>query len=82
MVRGELIGVLVVDSPLPVEFQEEDEAVLTVVATVIAQVVDADRSNTEVGERGVPPSTIACAPSSGETHVRFFAEDGSAFLEV
>ena len=81
MVRGELVGVLVVDSPLPVEFQEEDEAVLTVVATVVAQMVDAERSNTEFVERAIPPSTAASAPSSGETHVRFFAEDGSVFLD-
>ncbi len=81
MVRGELVGVVVVDSPLPVEFQEEDEAVLTVVAALIAQMVDAERSNTELGERALPPSTTADAQSSGETHVRFFVEDGSVFLD-
>lgn len=81
MVRGELVGVLVVDSPLPVEFEQEDEAVLTVVAALIAQVVDAERSNTEVSERAMPSSTTADAPSNGETHVRFFAEDGSVFLD-
>lgn len=82
MVRGELVGVLVVDSPLVLAFDDDDEAVLTLVATVIAQMIDAQPSALEVSEQS--SSTPAAAPNtgqSGETHIRFFAEDGSVFLD-
>ncbi len=82
MVRGELVGVLVVDSPLPVVFGDEDEAILAVIATLIAQMVDIERSSAEVSERVASRSrAVARPPSSGETHLRFFAEDGSVFLD-
>ena len=82
MVRGELVGVLVVDSPLPIAFEDEDEAVLTVVATLIAQSIDTERSATDTVERIAQPSPVLSTPrSTGETHVRFFGEDGSVFLD-
>ncbi len=90
MVRGELVGVLVVDSPLTVAFDEDDEAVLTVVATLVAQMIDIDRTATEAVDPApsparpgaddddeVPPEECA----DDEVHVRFFAEDGSVFLD-
>ncbi len=81
MVRGELVGVVVVDSPLPVAFDDEDEAVLTVVATIIAQMVDAERSTSDSLDGSVSPLSAGATQSSGETHVRFFGEDGSVFLD-
>jgi hypothetical protein len=82
MARGELVGVLMVESPLPVAFDDEDEAVLTVVATLIAQLVDLERSNPDVAERAASATPAASVDStSGETHLRFFGEDGSVFLD-
>lgn len=79
MVRGELVGVLVVDSPLILAFDDDDEAVLTLIATVIAQTIDADRDAVEPPVRAVPPASVATP--GGETLVRFFAEDGSVFVD-
>jgi hypothetical protein len=82
MVRGELVGVVVVDSPLAVAFDDEDEAVLTVVATLIAQMIDIERSTADAVERSTPRRTdVPAEHSGGETHVRFFGEDGSVFLD-
>lgn len=82
MVRGELAGVLVVDSPLSLAFDDEDESVLTVVATIIAQMIDIERSTSDAAERITPPPPASSTtPSSRETHVRFFGEDGSVFLD-
>lgn len=87
MSRGELIGVLAVDSPLPVAFDEDDEAVLTMVATVIAQMVQIERSAAEAADR---PGPVRAAPPRvgspsaepvGETLVRFYDADGSVFVD-
>jgi predicted pyridoxine 5'-phosphate oxidase superfamily flavin-nucleotide-binding protein len=88
MVRGELVGVVVVESPLPVAFDEDDEAVLTVVASLIAQMIDHERATAASAEPDVAPIGAGAALRHGEppapaaeTHVRFFAEDGSVFLD-
>ncbi len=88
MVRGELVGVLVVDSPLTVAFDDDDEAVLTVVATLVAQMIDIDRTATERTDTSQPVDrrSAAARPApddcgNSEVHVRFFAEDGSVFLD-
>lgn len=88
IVRGELVGVVVVDSPLAVAFDEDDEAVLTLVATLVAQMVDAGRQalpdEAAEPEPAAAPGGAAPDPglaSAGECHVRFFAEDGSVFLD-
>jgi hypothetical protein len=79
MVRGELVGVLVVDSPLVLAFDDDDEAVLTLIATVIAQTIETARDTSDAPPRVAPPvSTVA---TRGETKVRFFGEDGSVFLD-
>ncbi|HEY7626294.1 MAG TPA: GAF domain-containing protein [Ilumatobacteraceae bacterium] len=82
MVRGELVGVVVVDSPLAVAFDDEDEAGLTVVATLIAQMIDIERSTSDAADRAAPRPAVSVAEHpGGETHVRFFGEDGSVFLD-
>ena len=88
MVRGELVGVLVVDSPLPVAFDDDDEAVLTV-----------RRHAHRPDDRHRPNGNGACGRLAAdgspwtvrhlqwrqrpddEVHVRFFAVDGSVFLD-
>ena len=82
LARGELVGVLTVESPLSVAFEDEDEAVLKVIATVVAQMIDIERSNVDAADRSAPPVPAASTtPTSGETHIRFFGEDGSVFLD-
>ncbi len=82
LARGELVGVVVVDSPLSLAFDDDDEAVLAVVATLVAQAIDNERSLADVAERVPPVVAAAPSPPSGdETHVRFFAGDGSVFLD-
>ncbi len=82
LARGELAGVLVVDSPISLAFDDDDEAVLAVVAALVAQAIDNERSNADVVDRGTSSAPVAPRPPSGEeTHVRFFAGDGSVFLD-
>lgn len=69
MVRGELVGVLVVDSPLAVAF-DDDESVLTLVASLMAQTVDFDRqfsADDAPGAEPVPATTPAGAGEPGAT---------------
>ena len=82
MVKGELIGVLVVESPLVVAFDDDDEAVLTMVATLIAQMAQLERAEQDVADSPATPATIDPAPADApDVHVRFFPEDGSVFLD-
>jgi adenylate cyclase len=82
MVRGELVGVLAVESTELVAFTASDEAVLGVVASLVGAAVDAAR----LQDRDAPP--LAAPPPSGTpvaagpvTRVRFFEVDGSTFLD-
>jgi len=79
MVRGELVGVLVVESPLVVAFDDDDEAVLTMVAALVAQMAEIERAEVEVPQQA--PPKVEPAAGSIEVHVRFFAEDGSVFVD-
>ena len=87
MVKGELVGVLVVESPLVVAFDDDDEAVLSMVATLIAQMAQLERADVEasgqpdfaeIDEAGADEA--GGANNSDEIHVRFYPQDGSIFL--
>jgi predicted pyridoxine 5'-phosphate oxidase superfamily flavin-nucleotide-binding protein len=84
MAFGQLVGVLVVESDEPVAFTSTDEAMLSVVASIVANAIEVGRSQ-ERGEDGA--ASRAGAPSGPKdlaqpsTHVRFFAVDGSTFLD-
>jgi adenylate cyclase len=82
MVLGQLVAVLSVESDEPVAFTEADEAVLTVVASAVANAIELERTQERAVEGG--PSRIPPAPAPPEaqepTHVRFYAVDGSVFL--
>ena len=71
-----------VESTRPVAFDETDEAVLNVVASVVANAIEVERARETSEETNVPriPST-APRPEEDETHVRFFPIDGSTFLD-
>ncbi|MET0902595.1 MAG: GAF domain-containing protein [Acidimicrobiales bacterium] len=81
---GQLVGVLVVESTEPVAFTAADEATLTVVASIVASSVEAERSRdrTELDEVGAPQPEPAVEVAGGPvTRVRFFDVDGSTFLD-
>ena len=84
MVLGELVGVLTVESRRTVAFGPADEAILTVVASILANAIQSDRTR----ERDALPAPAppmqtrsSRSPADGGTHVRFFAADGSVFLD-
>ncbi|MGE0309777.1 MAG: GAF domain-containing protein, partial [Acidimicrobiia bacterium] len=84
IVRGELVGVLVADSALAVAFDESDEAALGIIATLIAEMIDSERSNESAGgdDGGVADERDRSPrPATGETRIRFFPVDGSVFLD-
>ena len=80
---GQLVGVLMVESTAPVAYTATDEATLTVVASLVASAVEAergqDRSDVEVS---TPPDPASVPEPAGPvTRVRFFEVDGSTFLD-
>ena len=80
---GQLVGVLVVESTEPVAFSAADEASLTVVASLVAGAIDADR-NRDQGEDEATTSPATADPDDAagpSTRVRFFEVDGSTFLD-
>jgi adenylate cyclase len=83
VVLGQLVGVLVIESPDKLAFTPDDEALLTVVATLVASAIEIDWAQ-ERAEADVeaPASRVAPARTSAPTtRVRFFAVDGSTFLD-
>jgi adenylate cyclase len=83
MTMGQLVGVLVAESPEPVAFDENDEATLGVIAALVAGAVNSEqaRAATTAG----PPSTAArlaaVAAGVGTTRIRHFPVDGSVFID-
>ena len=83
MVLGQLVGVVAVESDQRVAFDDEDEALLTVVAGMVASAVELDAAEERSAE-GEPVRRAAAAapPAPAEpTLVRFFDADGSVFLD-
>lgn len=90
--RGEVRGVVVVESRYTSAFEDSDETVLGIVGSVIAEMADLDHEVDDDPAPTVVPSTSPGptsprlappdAPPAGEaTHVRFFTRDGSVFLD-
>jgi adenylate cyclase len=86
MAMGQLVGVLVVESPRWSEYTVHDEAALSVVASLVASSVESIRAEERRAIPGAGPTTSP-APAAEEhatgrtTHVRFFPVDGSTFLD-
>ena len=83
MVLGQLVGVVAVESQEPSAFDDEDEALLTVVAGLVASAVEVDTAEERLAD-GAPltlPAKPAPASRAAATQVRFFAVDGSVFLD-
>jgi hypothetical protein len=84
MALGQLVGVLVVESTRPVAFTESDEALLTAVASLVANAIETDWAHERTDEVGIAHRTGAPESTDGSnrsTHVRFFPVDGSTFLD-
>lgn len=82
MAMGQLVGVLAVVSTEPVTFDETDEQLLGVVATLVANAIETDRVREREAEVTAVDDGRAAAPVDGpETRVRFFDQDGSVFLD-
>jgi adenylate cyclase len=83
MSRGQLIGVLTVESRRAVAYGPADEAVLTIVASILANAIELQRTHEHEATPPAPPA----APATPGTHtdsattVRFYEVDGSAFLD-
>ena len=83
MTHGQLVGVLVLESRTPVAYTADDEALLMVVATLVAGAIEvqpgadgrasSDWIRTESSSRG--------QSESPRTRVRFFVVDGSVFID-
>lgn len=87
MALGTLVGVLLVESPRLLAFDDDDEAVLTTVASLVATAVEACRREVVtdtapvVVDDGDASAVEPAVDAGATTHVRFFAADGSTFLD-
>jgi GAF domain-containing protein len=85
MVLGQLVGVLAIESEHRVAFRVEDEALLSVVATLVASAIEIDwaheRAAGDAATAAVASRPAATATGPATTRVRFFAVDGSTFLD-
>jgi len=87
MVLGQLVGVVAIESHRRMAFEPADEALLTVVATLVASAIEIDWANeragsdrdTDGGGRGTRAASPA--PTTRASRVRFFPVDGSTFLD-
>jgi adenylate cyclase len=84
MVLGQLVGVVAIESERPLAFDDDDAALLSVVAGMVASALEIDRNLEQAGsERASMPAgpDRAATPSAPTTQVRFFTVDGSTFLD-
>jgi predicted pyridoxine 5'-phosphate oxidase superfamily flavin-nucleotide-binding protein len=81
MALGQLVGVLTVESRRPVAFTEADEATLTIVASLVAAAVEAERTADQPLVQAAPASGGPPAPTGRATRVRFYEADGSTFID-
>ena len=85
MSRGQVVGVVVVESPLASAFDDDDEQAVGVVASILAGLIELDQDPTVESEAVLarpvapPASTPSNVPAS-VLRVRFFESDGSVFL--
>lgn len=81
---GQLVGVLAVEAMPAAEFVPADEAALTVVASLVATAIESIRAEERAASASAPTPSAespSAGPGAPTTHVRFFAVDGSTFLD-
>src|SRR5262249_14440737 len=79
MALGQLVGVLCVDSPERAAFGPGDEAVLGVVASIVANGIELDRAQAETADdpSGEPATDLAALDvGASPARIRFFSVDG------
>jgi hypothetical protein len=86
MVLGQLVGVLAIESETRLAFGIEDEALLGVVGTLVASAIEIDWAHERAASEGSSSEVAAregkrVAPGPVSTRVKFFAVDGSTFLD-
>jgi adenylate cyclase len=84
MALGELTGVLMVEDRHAVAFDEADQEALTVIASQVAAAIEIERMRERADEgttSGSLPVPTLPDPARPSTQVRFFAVDGSTFLD-
>jgi predicted pyridoxine 5'-phosphate oxidase superfamily flavin-nucleotide-binding protein len=84
MALGQVVGVLVVESTELVAFDDADVELLTVLASLVANAIEAERAQARTSHESsaprVPAPAVRSPAPSAATTVRFFAVDGSTFL--
>lgn len=80
MARGELIGVLAVDSARPVAFNDADQQTLAIVAATLASAIEHLRALDTDDDVPLPAPRSTLPPTTETTVVRYFDVDGSVFL--
>ena len=81
---GRLVGVLMVETTEALAYDALDEAQLSVVASLVANAVEAERSEPEPEEVVSAPAAARPADAPGSTaptRVRCYAADGSVFVD-
>lgn len=85
MVLGQVLGVLAIESTTRLAFGPDDEACLAVVGSLLASAIEIDwahdRLASETVDDAAAPRATVTPPSRAVTRVRFFAVDGSCFLD-
>ena len=83
MSLGALIGVLVVDDARAVAFGHGDEHVVGVVATMLGSAIEHVQALERHSDEAAPVADVPAAtdPCAATSVVRFFAVDGSTFLD-
>ena len=79
---GELVGVILAESPTSERFSELDVASLTILASLVASAIERLRS--EVRDATTASPRLAAPPAPAESRplsIRHFAADGSTFLD-
>jgi hypothetical protein len=80
---GQLVGVLMVESQVSAAYGDSDVALLTSVASLVASGIEIDRRRAAVDDTSTARADDdgTTAASDHLTNVRFFAVDGSTFLD-
>jgi adenylate cyclase len=85
MVLGQLVGVVVIESVDRLAYAPADEALLSVVATLVAGAIEIDWANERAGgetaEPGAGAGKAGRPVAARPVRVRFFPVDGSTFLD-
>lgn len=81
MVLGQLVGVLAIESDKHMAFHDDDEALLSILGTMVASAIEIDWANERSVDASAPQTRKQPPVAAAHTTVvRFFPVDGSTFL--